>query len=561
MLAFCGDGEMRARLRSHDWSGFALGPPQAWPVPLKTALQMMLDSRRPSCLAWGPALHFFYNDAYREILGDKHPAALLRPFWSVWPELEKRMGPAVQRTLKGQSSLQKDMPLRLVRQGYLENVWFTFSLLPIREEDGQVGGVFSLMAETTEQIEVQQCHRFLLGVADRLRPLGEPDQITAQACRMLGRYLRASRVFYSEVDGGGETFFIREDWTNAGQASVAGQTRRLDDFGPEVIDTLRAGKPVTVTDVNEDPRTAPYAEAYRAIGLRAYLVVPLVKSDRLISLLSVHSPTPRRWTRRDLYLSQELIERTWAAAENVRAQAELRKAVERLKAADAHKDVFMAMLAHELKNPLAPICSASELLSRAPLDEGLVRHSSQIIGRQAERMNHLIEGLLDVSRVTQGLVALEKEPLDMRHVVRVAVEQVSPLIHAKRHQLAWPLPPGPAMVMGDEHRLVQVVANLLTNAAKYTPEGGRLRLTTQVCQGAVVLELADNGIGMQPELAEHAFDLFSQAERTSEGAAGGLGLGLALVKSLVELHGGTVTCASEGVGKGSVFTVSLPQLT
>ncbi len=189
---------------------------------------------------------------------------------------------------------------------------------------------------------------------------------------------------------------------------------------------MSGGTPVVVNDVNEDPRTVAHAEAYRRIGLRAYLVIPLIKANRLISLLSLHSDVPRRWTRRDTYLAEQFAERTWAAAENAHAQAELRHAVDKLKEADAHKDEFMALLAHELRNPLAPICSASELLMRAKLDEGEVRQNSAIIGRQAERMTGLIDDLLDVTRVTKGLVELEKKLLDMHRIVQEAVEQVAP---------------------------------------------------------------------------------------------------------------------------------------
>lgn len=559
-LAFPGAGEIRALLRERDWSGFSLGPPQAWPSPLKTVIQLMLDCRRPSCLAWGPELEFFYNDACIELLGHKHPSALVRPLWDVWPELRPDVEPAVAHALTGEPSLQKNLPFQIMRQGFLEPKWFTFSLLPIRDEEGHVAGAFSLAMETTEQVETEQCHRFLLELADRLRPLDAPDEVTAVACEMLGRFLQASRVFYCDVDDVQRTFFIRSNWVSEGLSSMAGETRRLDDFGPDVIHALSGGTSVVVNDVDEDPRTARHAEAYRRIGLRAYLVIPLIKANRLISLLSVHSAVPRRWTRRDTYLAEQFAERTWAAAQNAHAQAELRLAVDKLKEADAQKDEFMALLAHELRNPLAPICSASELLMRAKLGEQEVHHNSEIIGRQVERMTGLIDDLLDVTRITKGLIELEKTLLDIHRIVQDAVEQVAPLIQARDHHLALHLTPEVPAVIGDEKRLVQVVANLLNNAGKYTPAGGHILLKTEVQDKKVVLSVKDDGVGMEPELANRVFDLFAQAVRTSDRVSGGLGLGLALVKNLVELHGGAVTCASEGPGKGSTFTVSLPRL-
>jgi CheY-like chemotaxis protein/two-component sensor histidine kinase len=193
-------------------------------------------------------------------------------------------------------------------------------------------------------------------------------------------------------------------------------------------------------------------------------------------------------------------------------------------------------------------------------DEERVRQTSEIISRQASHMTNLINDLLDVSRVTRGLAELDNTVLDMRHVVTDAVEQAEPLIHSKRHHLTLHMPPHTALVAGDEKRLVQVVANLLNNAAKYTPEGGNIVLKIDVQDKQVVLEVSDNGIGMAPDLVDRVFDLFAQAERTSDRSSGGLGLGLALVKSLVELHGGSVASASEGIDKGSTFTVVLPRM-
>jgi signal transduction histidine kinase len=241
-------------------------------------------------------------------------------------------------------------------------------------------------------------------------------------------------------------------------------------------------------------------------------------------------------------------------------EAELRDALQKLRDADKRKDEFLAMLAHELRNPLAPIRAAAEVLKIGELDEAAMRETSEVIARQAEHMTSLVDDLLDVSRVTRGLVKLNRKALDVRDIVMDAVEQANPAIHARRHRLTLDLAPAPAHVMGDKKRLVQVMANLLHNAAKFTPVGGTIQLGSEVRDGQVLLCVVDNGIGIEPELAPRVFDLFAQAERAPDRASGGLGLGLALVKSLVELHGGSVACASEGVGKGSSFTVSLPML-
>jgi PAS domain S-box-containing protein len=238
-----------------------------------------------------------------------------------------------------------------------------------------------------------------------------------------------------------------------------------------------------------------------------------------------------------------------------------RKQVEqRLQENDLRKDEFLAMLAHELRNPLAPIGAAAELLQLVKLNEKRVLQTSQIINRQVKHMTSLVDDLLDVSRVTRGLVELDSAPVDIRHIVADSVEQVTTLVQSRHHHLALHLPPETTMVMGDKKRLIQVVTNLLNNAAKYTHEGGNIELTVEVHAEQVSIRITDNGVGMSPELVAHAFELFVQEKRTSDRSSGGLGLGLALVKSLVDLHKGTVKCESAGVGKGSKFTVCLQRL-
>jgi|GEM_PF-563980 len=229
-----------------------------------------------------------------------------------------------------------------------------------------------------------------------------------------------------------------------------------------------------------------------------------------------------------------------------------------LRDADRRKDEFLAMLAHELRNPLAPISAASDLLSFARHDESRVRQASDIIRRQVVHMTGLIDDLLDVSRVTHGQIHLDMATNDMKRVVADAVEQVRPFIEEKGHHLNVELAPAPAIIRGDKKRLVQILANLLNNAARYTPPGGRIHLRMTAESGRVILSVQDNGIGIEPELQDRMFELFSQGERKSDRSQGGLGIGLALVRRLVELHDGSVSCRSDGLGKGSVFTVSLP---
>ena len=239
---------------------------------------------------------------------------------------------------------------------------------------------------------------------------------------------------------------------------------------------------------------------------------------------------------------------------------ERRRTTEALEDASRNKDEFLAMLAHELRNPLAPISAAAQILSMGRADAALTLKAGAIIDRQARHMNRLLDDLLDTSRVTHGLVALNITRLELKRVVVEAIEQARPMIEECRHRFTVQQDPAPAFVMGDDKRLVQVFANLLNNAAKYTPRGGNLALSV-VCEDAVArITVSDDGIGMAPETLGKAFELFSQAARSSDRATGGLGLGLALVKSLVERHHGAVVAHSAGKGRGSEFVITLPLL-
>ena len=243
----------------------------------------------------------------------------------------------------------------------------------------------------------------------------------------------------------------------------------------------------------------------------------------------------------------------------IRDMTERHEVEEALRAMDRRKDAFLAMLAHELRNPLAPIATAAHILRRGPVDEQRLQRASEIIGRQAAYMARLLDDLLDVSRLTRGLIRIERAPVDLVAVARDAVEQSLPLVQARRHRLHVQSPEGEELlVTGDRTRLVQMVVNLLNNAARYTPDGGEITLTVHATATQALIGVRDTGIGIPRELLGHIFEIFTQAHPTMERSQGGLGLGLALVKNLAQLHGGSVTATSEGEGRGSEFCIRLP---
>jgi signal transduction histidine kinase len=234
------------------------------------------------------------------------------------------------------------------------------------------------------------------------------------------------------------------------------------------------------------------------------------------------------------------------------------QAEESLRESERRKDEFLAMLSHELRNPLAPILNAVSVLKQPNLSEERLEWARGLIERQVAHMTRLVDDLLDVSRITQGKIALRKEGLDLKTVVGRALETSRTLIDARKHELTVGLPSKSVRLNGDLLRLAQVISNLLNNAAKYTDESGAIRLEADAVGDEVILRVKDNGIGIPAEELPHVFDLFIQAGRSLDRAQGGLGIGLTLARSIVELHGGRIEAFSEGPGRGSEFVIRLP---
>ena len=301
-------------------------------------------------------------------------------------------------------------------------------------------------------------------------------------------------------------------------------------------------------------------------GLRSARALPLRSGVRSLGMLLLGTARAApAWGAADQAMLAELVSRAAMALENAhlygtlkREIAKTREAEEKLLEASRRKDEFLAMLSHELRNPLAPIRNAVELVRRiAPADPRLV-WARDVVDRQVAHMARLVDELLDVSRITQGKITLHKEPLELEKVVSHALETARPLIEARGHSLEVKLAPAPVWMLGDFARLAQAVANLLNNAAKYTAEGGRIELSVVASAGEAAIVVRDNGVGIDRELLPRVFELFSQGERSLDRSLGGLGVGLTVVQRLVELHQGRVEVSSDGPGRGAQFTIRLP---
>ena len=235
-----------------------------------------------------------------------------------------------------------------------------------------------------------------------------------------------------------------------------------------------------------------------------------------------------------------------------------RRTEDTLREDDRRKDEFLAMLAHELRNPLAALCTANELLRLRGSDRPDIQRLGDVIGRQAKHLTRLVDDLLEVSRITQGKIDLQLERLEAQRVAVRAIETVRPAVDARRQVLAVSFPEAPVHLDADPIRLIQVLGNLLSNASKFTPEEGRIELTLEAAESAAELRVRDTGEGIPPEMLTKIFDLFAQVDTSLHRARGGLGIGLTLARTLVEMHGGTLEAWSEGLGRGSEFVVRLP---
>lgn len=394
---------------------------------------------------------------------------------------------------------------------------------------------------------------FLLRLGDAVRSLSRPADIQAEASRLLGERLLVDRAYYAEIDERQDYILIEHCFLRPRVPSLVGRypLSAFNWLGP----AFRAGGLLAVVDVRTSPVIPPDDRAaVAAVGVGALIAVPLIKSGRLVAALTVTEQSPRAWTANDLELVRETAERTWEAIDRSRAEQQLRDA-------DARKNEFLAMLAHELRNPLAPIRTGLELIRRGGDSLVAVERVREMMQRQVAHMVRLIDDLLDVSRITSGKIALQREATPLETLVHAAVEANRGAITAKEIRLRVELPPGPCILDVDPTRFVQILSNLLHNAEKFTPRGGSVGISAVITQPAgeaaphLLISVIDSGIGMSPELLPQVFELFTQGE--SRSSQSGLGIGLALARRLVELHGGSLDARSEGLGRGSEFVIQL----
>ncbi|HKU79918.1 MAG TPA: PAS domain S-box protein [Rhodanobacteraceae bacterium] len=513
-----------------------------------------------------------------EVLFDGAGTAVDYRFLSVNASFARQTGlnDAVGRTIKELAPSHEaawfEIYGRIVRTGKAERFeqqaealgyWYDVFAFPIGASN-QVGVLFKdVLPRKRAEAELRDSdrrHAFLLMLSDAVREQQDRQSIGDVGVRMLGDFLNVDRCYISHLARAENRTRIASEYRRVGLPPVYGATDELQlSTFPESIRRLET-EPLVINDIKMEPGFSD-AEKEAILAFQntaAMVVVPLRAGERnAVWALVVGSASPRHWSPHEVALLEDVAERIWAATERALVEEALRENQRRLQNASRVKDEFLAMLGHELRNPLAPITTTVELMKlRAP--ETFVRERG-IIEAQVRYLTGLVDDLLDVSRIASGKIELKTAEVDLGDVVAAAVETTQTVMEERSHSLHVQVD-GRLIVSGDRRRLVQILVNLLGNAAKYSPPGRNVWLSASAEDGQAVLRVRDEGQGIEADLLPGVFELFSQGRQAIDRSHGGLGLGLSIVRNLVTLHGGTVEATSDGAYKGSEFTVRLPLL-
>ncbi len=520
--------EMAARVRAFDWSATELGPVASWPASLAAMVEVVLGHPYPMMLWWGARAIQIYNDAAAPLLGDRHPRALGAPADQSWADAWNQIGPAVQRVRAGRGAVVLEC---LTIDGNEERT-STLAFAPVPDGRGVVGGVL-----VTARAGAGQMRERALTVERAARRAAE---LQSEHLRSIFMQAPAPIAVLRGPD------YIVElsnppmalAWGNTpgkswGKPAFEAVPEASQIFKPVFDRVYAAGQPYIAKDLRF--RSAPVADGTVENRYADFVVAPLRDGQAQVQGIFIIAVD---------------------TTDQIKVRTEMHRLRAEAEAANRAKDEFLAILGHELRNPLAPITTALQIMRM----RGACDRELDVIERQVGHLTRLVDDLLDVSRAMRGKIELHRRDTELVEIVTDAIELASPLLEQRRHVMDVDVPAHGLGVHVDPARLVQVVSNLLTNAAKYSDPGSRITVRGMRTDHAIRLSVRDRGVGISPEMIGRVFDPFVQQAQTIDRARGGLGLGLPIVRSLVELHGGTVLATSEGVGCGSEFTIELPAL-
>ena len=528
---------------------------------LRAEVEDVLESITEGFIAVDADWHFTYvNRAAEAIYGRSRGQLLGRDLWEVFPEVASSVfQEPFRRAMRDRTRVTAEGPYNAL------SGWFEVNIYPVAS--GGLAFYFRdvlqtrLLERSIRDSESQQ--RFLSDFAGLMQRSQDPDQVLDEAVRAIAEQLQADRCVWALIEEHEDTNEVLGEFRREGMPSLLGRLP-LSELSSEHARLYRAGRPFVSHDILSDGRVNQ--ASYRRMQAGSVVAVGILRGSRLVASLAVHTRAPRHWIEWEVQLVQAAAQRCWEAFERAKVQRRQREDAEALAQAHAalqqverRKDQFIATLAHELRNPLAPLRNGVELLA---LGGGAADGGARVqamMRRQIDQLVRLVDDLLEVSRITSGKVVLQRDRVPLHEVLAGAADTNRPVVEAARHSLHVDLDGIAGLyVDGDALRLSQVFANLLNNAAKYTEPGGHITLSAWREDRQAVMQVHDNGMGLSHDMLEEVFQPFVQADRSASRAQGGLGIGLSIVRSLVELHGGRVRAHSGGLGRGSTFEVRLP---
>ncbi len=559
-----GGGVMGELMRNYEWEKSPLGAPQTWPATLKTTLRLLLTSNHPMLIWWGPELIQFYNDAYRHTMdAGRHPRALGQRGLECWGEIWTTIGPQIEYVMSGQGATwHEEQLLQVVRHSELRNEWWTYGVSPI-EDDAGVHGVLVVCNDVTEQHKtrerLQQLNRQLETEIEQ-RKQAEARLAVQHQVELNREQARSYQILSFESENRKrfyETFLShtpdlayvfdlnhRFIYANTVLLKMWGKTweeaigKNCLELGYEPWHAEMHDREIEQVIATKQPvrGEVPFNGTF---GRRIYdyIFVPVFGADGEVEVIA--------GTTRDVTERKEHEDRLQQLAND-------------LAEANRRKTEFLATLAHELRNPLAPIRTGLELMRIAQHNPASHSKALAMMDRQLSQLVRLIDDLMEIARINSGKIELMPQRINFTSIATMAVEAVLGQIELAGHKLDIQICDDAIWLDADPTRLAQVLSNLLTNAIKYTPAGGHIVLKAHIEDAFVLVSVTDNGIGIPQAALNQVFDMFCQVSKTKNYSQGGLGIGLSLVQSLVQMHGGSVSAHSDGEGKGSTFTLKLP---
>jgi signal transduction histidine kinase/DNA-binding response OmpR family regulator len=561
LLFLAGGGELGGLIRDYDWERNPLGPPEAWPQSLKTAVRIMLTSRQPIWIGWGPELIYLYNDAYKSIIGGKHPRALGKPTKEVWKEIWTDIGPLLDTAMGGvEGTYVEEQLLLMERNGYPEETYYTFSYSPIPDDDGTPGGIICANTADTERVVGERQVALLRELAART----VDSRSWEEACRQSLSALETNPRDINFV-----LLYVVQP--GSAEAILAGH-RGLPEGHPGIRESLRFGEglswPIDGLSPDQPPRLVDLVEVFgaqvsgrvwdRPTTTAAIVPVPATRETGRSGFLIVGLSPYRLFDASYVEFLKLAAAQIAVAIASADAYQEERRRVEALAELDRAKTAFFSNVSHEFRTPLTLMLGPLEEMLRTDLSVEEARRHAELAHRNGNRLLRLVNSLLDFSRIEAGRVQAAYRPTDLSQFSGDIASSFRSAIEKAGLELVLECAPLPHPVYVDREMWEKILLNLLSNAFKFTFEG---RITVSVRASpdgqAALVQVRDSGIGIAENEIPLLFERFHRVKGAQSRSFEGSGIGLALVQELVRLHGGEIEVESV-VGRGTSFTIALP---